>query len=110
MAATAKVGDSLNKTLIKFESYDVSQAVPMSFAVNSFLCIDSHFFDLLPFSAGKYHGGQCGQGGSYGGHIVGSNFCTDRALWEGESDDEPFDKIISCNPTQIGNNERHSNG
>jgi hypothetical protein len=31
LAATAEVGNSLTKSLIKFENYDMSQAVPMSF-------------------------------------------------------------------------------
>ncbi|MEN6624238.1 MAG: rhombotarget lipoprotein [Smithella sp.] len=30
MAATAKIGDALTKTLTKFENYDMSQAVPMT--------------------------------------------------------------------------------
>jgi rhombotail lipoprotein len=35
LAATGELGNSLNKALIKFENYDMSQSVPMSFLASS---------------------------------------------------------------------------
>lgn len=45
LAATAEVGNSLTKSLVKFENYDMSQAVPMSFLASGSAADGAHAND-----------------------------------------------------------------